>query len=107
MKVLVVDDNQYMRTAIRSSIEVHMDWIVCGKAHNGRVAIAMAKTLKPHLVILDLSMPERTGWMRQRDFGDFPRYADGHAYHARVQLAAGESSVGGHYTRLLKTGWAG
>ena len=61
VKILVVDDSEYMRTAIRSSIALHSDWIVCGEAQNGKIAIAMARTLKPHLVILDLSMPEMNG----------------------------------------------
>ena len=61
MKVLVVDDSRQMRWAIREAIQQHTEWIVCGEAENGSTAVAMVKSLKPNLVILDLSMPEMNG----------------------------------------------
>lgn len=59
--ILVVDDSQHMRQAIRLAIELHTDWTVCGEAENGAIAITLVKTLKPQLVILDFSMPVMNG----------------------------------------------
>jgi DNA-binding NarL/FixJ family response regulator len=60
-RILVVDDSMLVREGIRLFIEMHTDWKVCGEAENGKKAIAMAETLKPDLVILDLSMPIMNG----------------------------------------------
>ena len=46
---------------IRSSIEEHTNWVVCGEAENGKIAVALVEELRPHLVILDLSMPVMNG----------------------------------------------
>jgi DNA-binding NarL/FixJ family response regulator len=37
------------------------DWVVCGEAENGELAIGMVQTLLPTLVILDLSIPGING----------------------------------------------
>jgi DNA-binding NarL/FixJ family response regulator len=37
------------------------DWVVCGEAEDGETAVVMVRTLLPHLVILDLSMPGING----------------------------------------------
>jgi CheY-like chemotaxis protein len=60
-KILIVDDNPAIRRLIRCSIESNTDWMVCGEAENGKVAIAMVDKLKPDVVILDLSMPVMNG----------------------------------------------
>jgi DNA-binding NarL/FixJ family response regulator len=60
-KILVVDDSPLVRRGIRASIERHKGWMVCGEAENGKIAVLMVGTHKPHLVILDLSMPVMNG----------------------------------------------
>lgn len=60
-KILIVDDSRAIRDLIRSSIEEHTKWVVCGEAENGKIAVALVETLRPHLVILDLSMPVMNG----------------------------------------------
>ena len=60
-KILIVDDSQVIRDLIRSSIEEYTNWVVCGEAENGRIAVALVEELRPHLVILDLSMPVMNG----------------------------------------------
>ena len=59
-KILVTDDNPHIRTAIRSAIERRTDWVVYEAEHGG-IAVLMVGTHKPHLVILDLSMPVMNG----------------------------------------------
>lgn len=60
-KILLVDDSEQVRASVRLSIEQQTDWMVCGEAENGAVALSMVASLKPHLVILDLSMPGMNG----------------------------------------------
>ena len=38
-----------------------MDWNVCAEAHTGKEAVAKAKSLRPDVAILDISMPELNG----------------------------------------------
>lgn len=60
-KILIVDDSPVIRRLIRSSIESQTNWVVCGEAENGKIAVALVATLRPDLVILDLSMPVMNG----------------------------------------------
>ena len=60
-QILIVDDSSVIRRLIRSSIEEHTNWVVCGEAENGRIAVALVEKLRPHLVILDLAMPVMNG----------------------------------------------
>lgn len=60
VKILLVDDSAHVRTYVRSSIEANTDWTVC-EAENGEIALKMVVRLKPHFVVLDLSMPGMNG----------------------------------------------
>ncbi len=60
-KILIVDDSSVIRRSIRSVIERHTKWQVCGEAENGQVAIEKAKQLHPDVVILDWQMPLMNG----------------------------------------------
>ena|ERR1700757_2224422 len=59
--IVIVDDNAMIRKLIRSFIELHTDWEVCGEAGDGETAITLAKHLNPDLIVLDLSMPRKNG----------------------------------------------
>jgi len=59
--VLVVDDNPAVRKLICELFTVAGDFEVCGEAENGRVAVELARSLSPDLVLTDLSMPIMNG----------------------------------------------
>jgi DNA-binding NarL/FixJ family response regulator len=59
--VLLVDDNQGMREALRMLFESEPGFEVTGEAEHGQEAIDKAEVLKPHLIILDFSMPVMNG----------------------------------------------
>ncbi|MGA3293894.1 MAG: response regulator transcription factor [Candidatus Acidiferrales bacterium] len=61
VRILVVDDHDLMRRGIRSLLESHPGWEVCGEAHTGREAVTQAEALKPDVVVLDISMPDLNG----------------------------------------------
>lgn len=60
-KILVADDNPYLRKALCRLFENHAFLEVCAEAENGREAVEKAIALKPDLIILDLSMPVMNG----------------------------------------------
>jgi DNA-binding NarL/FixJ family response regulator len=61
LRILVVDDHEVVRRGLRSVLEGHEGWSVVGEAASGREAIEKAGSLRPHVVILDMSMPGLNG----------------------------------------------
>src|SRR5579872_2989116 len=61
IRVLVVDDQSFMRIALRQMLEAEGDMCVVGEARNGTEAVAMARELKPDAITLDIVMPEMDG----------------------------------------------
>ncbi len=60
MRVLVADDEAMIRMGLRAMLKDAGHEVV-GTATNGRDAIALARTAKPDVVILDIKMPEMDG----------------------------------------------
>lgn len=60
-RVLLVDDNAAVRSATSRLFKTSADFEVCGVAADGREAIERALSLKPDLIVLDLSMPVMNG----------------------------------------------
>jgi DNA-binding NarL/FixJ family response regulator len=58
---LIVDDHPLFREGIKILIERTPHFTVVGEAGNGKEALALAKALKPDLVLLDLSLPDQSG----------------------------------------------
>jgi CheY-like chemotaxis protein len=59
-RVLVVDDNDAIRTIVRSALEMYTPFIV-HEAVDGVDAIEKAEILNPDLVVMDSSMPRMDG----------------------------------------------
>ena len=60
-RVLIADDNLYVRYVIRTFLHDQDEIEVCGEAVDGVEAIEKTRHLKPDLVLLDLSMPSLNG----------------------------------------------
>jgi len=60
-RVLIVDDHRVVIEGIKSALSVSPDLEVIGEALNGHQAIKKAKSLKPDIVIMDISMPDLNG----------------------------------------------
>jgi DNA-binding NarL/FixJ family response regulator len=60
-RVLIADDNIYVRDLVRTFLQSAPDIEVCGEAASGAEAIEKAKELKADVVLLDLSMPSMNG----------------------------------------------
>lgn len=60
-RVLLADNHVLLMEGVRSFIAMHPQYSVVGTAHNGLEALKMAKECHPHMVIMDISMPEMHG----------------------------------------------
>jgi CheY-like chemotaxis protein len=60
-RVLLVDDHALLRQGLRTVLEEHADIEVVGEATDGAHAVILAKSLKPDVVIMDVSMPRMDG----------------------------------------------
>jgi DNA-binding NarL/FixJ family response regulator len=60
--VLICDDLDAMRMLLSVVVELRPGLRVVGEARDGDEAVAEAKRLQPDVILLDLSMPKRTGF---------------------------------------------
>ncbi len=60
-RVLIVDDQALMREGLRTLLDLDETIRVVGTAANGREALALARELDPHVVLMDIRMPEMDG----------------------------------------------
>jgi DNA-binding NarL/FixJ family response regulator len=61
IRVLVVDDRPIFRAGSKGMLGQYQHIVVVGEATDGKQAVAMAKSLKPDVILMDLSMPEMDG----------------------------------------------
>jgi DNA-binding NarL/FixJ family response regulator len=60
-RLLIVDDHEIFRRGLRALLELSPDWQICGEAVDGLDAVEQCKSLKPDIVVLDVSMPRLNG----------------------------------------------
>jgi DNA-binding NarL/FixJ family response regulator len=61
IRVLLVDDHELMREGLRSILEREKDVEVVGEAASGQVAVELARTLAPQVVVMDVAMKDLNG----------------------------------------------
>jgi PAS domain S-box-containing protein len=61
MRILVVDDHEVVRRGICSVLATEPALTLCGEAVDGRDAVEKATTLRPDVVVMDISMPQMNG----------------------------------------------
>ena len=61
VRVLVVDDSAFMRKVLETIFNADSQLQVVGHAMDGREAIALAESLKPDVITMDLNMPHMDG----------------------------------------------
>ncbi len=75
IRVLIVDDHLLFQEALQAIIETDGEMAVAGLAGNGRQAVELALSLRPDIVLMDISMPVLDGIAALEEI----RAADGHA----------------------------
>jgi DNA-binding NarL/FixJ family response regulator len=61
IKILIVDDHEVVRDGLKNILLSLNNMAIAGEAANGEDAISMYDSLKPDLVIMDISMPGMNG----------------------------------------------
>lgn len=61
VRLVIVDDHTVMRQGIRIILEKLCKFVVVGEAADGQAAIDVTRSLRPHVVLMDVTMPVMTG----------------------------------------------
>jgi DNA-binding NarL/FixJ family response regulator len=61
IRVLIADDQELVRTGFRLILQSEPDLEVAGEAATGREAVALAASLEPDVVLMDIRMPDLDG----------------------------------------------
>ena len=68
-RILVVDDHDSTRRAMRLLLEREDHFVVCGEAADGREAVDSAVKLRPDLIVMDVAMPRMNGLQAAEQLG--------------------------------------
>jgi two-component system response regulator NreC len=61
IRVFLVDDHTVVRQGLRRILESDEEIEIVGEAGDGRTAIDLVQKLRPHVVVMDVAMPELNG----------------------------------------------
>lgn len=61
VRLLLADDHRLMRQGLMSLILAEAGMEVVGEAENGKEVVALTAKLRPHIVIMDIAMPDLNG----------------------------------------------
>jgi len=67
IRVVVADDHPVIRGMVRSVLQQHSRFEVCGEAENGAEAIEKVKQVRPDAVVLNITMPQVNGLEAARE----------------------------------------
>jgi DNA-binding NarL/FixJ family response regulator len=62
LKILVADDHELLRRGVQEVLHSQRGWRVVAHAVNGREAVEKAIVFKPHVAVIDISMPQLDGF---------------------------------------------
>jgi len=63
IRILIVDDQNFTREAVKSILEQESDFEVVGQAENGVKALVQIAKVQPDVAVIDLEMPEMNGFV--------------------------------------------
>jgi DNA-binding NarL/FixJ family response regulator len=62
LQILVADDHELLRRGVQEVLHSQRGWKVVAHAVNGREAVEKAIIFKPHVAVIDISMPQLDGF---------------------------------------------
>ena len=60
-RILIAEDRESMREALKHLFKLRRDWEVCGEAQDGKEAVRKAEELHPDLIVMDYKMHDTDG----------------------------------------------
>lgn len=73
IRVLIADDHALLRAGVRSLLSGISDIEIIGEASDGREALELVASLHPHVMLMDIAMPNMNGLMAaERIRSEFP-----------------------------------
>lgn len=66
-RILIAEDRQSMRSALKTLVRLRPGWEVCGEAEDANEAIAKTTELQPDLIIMDYKMYNSDGLRAAHD----------------------------------------
>ena len=66
-KILIADDRQLMRSALKTIFAMRPNWEICGEATDGREAVTKVSEMQPDLILMDFKMPIANGIQAARE----------------------------------------
>jgi len=76
IRILIAEDQPMVRAGLVMLLSAQPDMAVVGEASDGAEAITMARALRPHLVLMDLRMPNTDGITATRELVESEPNAD-------------------------------
>jgi len=61
IRIIIADDHQIVRQGLKVLLEKEPDMEVVGEAEDGPSTVKMAKQLAPHVILMDIKMPDLNG----------------------------------------------
>ena len=109
IRVVLIDDHAIVRSGLKAVLATAKDIMVVGEGSTGREALTLAERLDPHVVVMDLSMPEMDGLAATRELvkANVARKTDDDSPSTRRVLMLTMHSEDEHLVALLEAGAAG
>ena len=99
IRLLLVDDHEVVRSGLRMLLENEADLNIVGEASTGQEAMQLVETLKPDVVIMDITLPDISGIDATR------RIKEAHPEVAVVALTIHEDQQ--YFFEMLQVGASG